>query len=88
MGDWRINKPEVRDGDKVYRELVHIHTGSIRRLPMASDKQWDYLNWLRADLGKPPIKNRQTMWAAIKAIDKALAKLGEIEQAKLDVDQR
>lgn len=63
-----------------YRDIVNIDTGQIRRVPMASDKQWAYLNNLRADAGKDPIKNRPAMFQAKKAIDKLLAKKSETER--------
>lgn len=75
MGQYRV----MRQTDE-YREIVNIDTGQIRRVPMASDKQWGYLNSLRADVGKDPIKNRPAMFQAKKAIDKLLAKKAETEQ--------
>lgn len=69
MGDWRL----TRQTDE-FRELLNISTGQIKKVKMASDKQWAYLNSLRADVKKIPIKNRPTVFAASKAIDKLLSK--------------
>lgn len=74
MGDWRTQK--VTDQ---YREIVNIKTGSIRRIPFASDKQWNYLEMLREKHAKDPskysrLKNRPTIHQAKKQIDKLLEK--------------
>lgn len=75
MGDWRTNK--VTDE---YREIVNIKTGSIRKIPFASDKQWNYLESLREQAMKDPtkysrLKARPSTFQASKQIDKLLSKL-------------
>lgn len=59
---------------KEYREIVNLDTGAVRRVMLASDKQFNYLNSLRADIGKPPLKNRPAAYQAMKAIDKLTEK--------------
>ena len=59
---------------KEYREIVNLDTGSIRKVMLASDKQWDYLESLRLKHSKQPethtrLKNRPTVFSASKAID-------------------
>ena len=66
-----------------YKEMVDVNTGVVRRVPLASDKQWNYLNQLRQNEGKEPLKNRPAVYAAKKAIDKLLAR-AEKRQAKPD----
>lgn len=75
MGSWRTNR--VTDE---FRELVNIDTGALRRVPFASDKQFNYLQSLREQAGKPPLKNRPAAYAAAKAIDKLLAKKSKDEE--------
>lgn len=80
MGSWITTK--VTDE---YREITHTGTGSIRRIPFASDKQWNYLEMLRQQDKKDPsaysrLKNRPTKFAASKAIDKLLAKAEKKKQ--------
>lgn len=70
---------EVTKRTEEYLEITDTITGVIKKIMLASDKQWGYLNNLRDQLGKIPIKNRPTVFAASKAIDKALKK---IEQNK------
>lgn len=69
MTKWRITK--ITDS---YREIVNLETGAVRKVPLASDKQFTFLQKLRANAGKEPLKNRPTVFAANKAIGKLLAK--------------
>ena len=74
MTRWRTTKIT-----KEYREIVNLDTGSIRKVMLASDKQWDYLESLRLKHSKQPethtrLKNRPTVFSASKAIDKLLKK--------------
>lgn len=74
MTNWRTTKVTNE-----YREIVNIDTGSIRKIPLASDKQWNYLESLREKNTKDPskysrLKNRPTVFGANKAIDKLLKK--------------
>jgi len=73
------------DDKKTYREIANSETGVVRRISYASDKQWSYLQGLRAKLGKEPLKNRQVAYQASKAIDKLLKKIEEQDQEQ---DQR
>lgn len=57
-----------------FREIVNVDTGAVRRIPMASDKQFSFLQKLREQDGKPPLKHRPAAYQATKAIDKLLAK--------------
>ena len=57
-----------------YKEMVDTETGVVRRIPLASDAQLEYLNHLRSNEGKEPLKARPAVYAAKKAIDKALAR--------------
>lgn len=72
-----------------YREIINRDTGAIRKVPFASQKQWDYLESLRLEFAKNPdthtkLKNRPTTFQASKQIDKLLArKQKRDEQQKL-----
>jgi hypothetical protein len=57
-----------------YKEMVDVNTGVVRRIPFASEKQIKYLTYLRDLEGKPPLKNKPTVFSAKKAIDKLLLK--------------
>lgn len=62
-----------------YREIVNLETGVVRKVPFASDKQWNYLETLRLEAAKNKdthtrLKNRPTVFACSKAIDKLLKK--------------
>ena len=64
-----------------YHELIHTGTGSIRKVMLASDKQWGYLESLRAKYTKrQPLKHRPYAHQAAKQIEKLLAKKEEIEK--------
>lgn len=64
-----------------YHELTHTGTGSMRKLMLASDKQWGYLESLRARYTKrPPLKNRPYAHHATKQIEKLLEKQLEVEK--------
>lgn len=71
MTRWRTTKVT-----KEYREIVNVDTGSIRKVMLASDKQWAYLEQLRQRHSKnyKPLKNRPTVFSASKKIDKYLEK--------------
>ena len=70
MSDWVC----TFDDKKTRREITNTKTGTVRNIPYASDKQWNFLQKLRADLGKEPLKNRQPAYKATKAINKLLKK--------------
>lgn len=64
-----------------YHELTHTGTGSMRKLMLASDKQWGYLESLRARYTKrAPLKNRPYAHHATKQIEKLLEKQQEVEK--------
>lgn len=64
-----------------YVELTHTGTGSMKKLMLASDKQWGYLESLRAKYTKrAPLKNRPYAHQATKQIEKLLEKQQEIER--------
>lgn len=73
MTQWRT----LRVTDE-FREIVNLDTGAVRKVPLASDKQWNYLESLRSKHKDPSkytrLKNRPTVFAANKAIDKLLKK--------------
>lgn len=71
MTRWRTTK--VTDE---YREIVNLDTGAVRKVMLASDKQWAYLESLREKYSKnyKPLKNRPTIFGAKKKIDKYLEK--------------
>jgi len=73
MSDWLTHR--ITDE---YREIVNKETGAIKRVPFASEKQMQYIQSLRADLGKAPLKSKPPMYAAIKMIDKLVAKKKEL----------
>lgn len=49
---------------------MNTTTGQVKKIALASDKQFQYLQSLRSKFGKEPLKNRPTVFAANKAIDK------------------
>lgn len=59
-----------------YREIVNVDTGSVRKVMLASDQQWAYLEQLRQKHSKnyKPLKHRPTVFSASKKIDKYLDK--------------
>ena len=59
-----------------YREIVNVDTGSVRKVMLASDQQWAYLDQLRQKHSKnyKPLKHRPTVFSASKKIDKYLDK--------------
>lgn len=82
MSDWVT----TFDDKKTRREITNTKTGTMRSIPYASDAQWNYLQKLRADLGKEPLKHRVPSYKAAQAIDKLLTKIkekGENEQKTL-----
>lgn len=70
---------------ETYHELTNTDNGVMRKLMLASDKQWDYLESLRLDVeGKiNRLANRPYAHVASKRIDKLLEK-----QQKRDVQQK
>jgi hypothetical protein len=62
-----------------FREIVNLDTGAVRKIPMASDKQFSFLQKLRVEAGKEPLKHRPPAYQASKAIDKLLAKKSKEE---------
>ena len=75
MSDWVT----TFDDKKTRREISNTKTGVVRSIPYASDSQWNYLQKLRADLGKEPLKNRQPSYKAAKNIDKLLKTKEKLE---------
>lgn len=69
MSRWRHWR--TADG---FMELVDTTTGEIKKVKLASQKQIDYLNSLRLQVDKNPLKDPLTVFAAIKAIDKLVEK--------------
>lgn len=67
-----------------YHELTNTDNGAMRKLFLASDKQWDYLESLRLDVeGKSErLASRPYMHQAKKRIDKLIEK-----QTKRDSQQ-
>lgn len=59
-----------------YHELTNTDNGAMKKLYLASDKQWDFLESLRADVeGKTErLANRPYMHQAKKRIDKLIEK--------------
>ena len=57
-----------------YVEMMDESTGVIKKIPLASDAQMNYLNGLRFELygKKLPLKNRPFMYEAKRKIDKLL----------------
>lgn len=63
-----------------YHEMIHTGTGSIRKVMLASDKQWGYLESLWARYTKrAPLKNRPYAHQATKQIEKLLEKQQKVE---------
>lgn len=63
-----------------YHEMIHTGTGSIRKVMLASDKQWGYLESLRAKHTKrKPLMHRPYAHQAAKQIQKILDKVAEQE---------
>lgn len=74
MTRWRTTR-ETQE----YREIVNLDTGAVRKVMLATDKQWDFLEGLRLKHSKKPenysrLKNRPTIFSAKKKIDKYLEK--------------
>lgn len=73
MTRWRTTK-ETNE----YREIVNLDTGAVRKVMLASQKQWDFLESLRLKHSKQGkysrLKNRPTVFSAKKKIDKYLEK--------------
>ena len=65
MSNWRI----VKDTEQ-YRELVNIKTGSIRKTPYCTEKQFKYINYLRSQLDKEPLKNKPMLYKVNSIIEK------------------
>lgn len=80
MSDWIITETT-----KEYKMLTNTKTGSMRKVPFASDKQFNYLQSLREQLGKPPLKHRPEAYKASKAINKALE---QIKKRDIDENQK
>lgn len=76
MSDWVT----TFDDKKTRRDITNTKTGSVRSIPYASDAQWHYLQKLRTDLGKPPLKNRQPAYKASKAIAKLLEQKEKLDK--------
>lgn len=59
-----------------YHEMTNTSNGALRKVALASDKQWDYLESLRLDVeGKiERLANRPYAHVASKRIDKLLEK--------------
>jgi len=68
-----------------YHEMTNTETGAVRKVALASDAQWSYLETLRKEVaGKTePLANRPYAHYAKQQIDKLLAK-----QAKRDAQQK
>lgn len=62
-----------RDWDG-YREMVNTDTGEIKKIKLATEKQMKYLNSLRDQVGKPPVKGNLMIHQAVKQIDKLVEK--------------
>ena len=74
MSDWRI----VKD-TKEFRELVNINTGTIKRNYYCSDKQFDYINSLRSELNKEPLKHKPLAYRASSMIEKLKKKTSQLD---------
>lgn len=62
-------------------EMMNMDNGVIRKVALASDKQWKFLESLRAEMtNRPPLKNRPFAHDAKKQIDKLLTKKENIEK--------
>lgn len=59
-----------------YHELTNTDTGAMKKVALATDKQWDYLESLRLDVeGKTErLANRPYAYQASKRIDKLVEK--------------
>ena len=59
-----------------YHELTNTDTGAMKKVALASDKQWDYLESLRLDVeGKiDRLANRPYAYQASKRINKLVEK--------------
>ena len=76
VANWRI----TRRTDE-YIEMTNIDNGAMKKVALASDSQWGYLESLRAKYtNKIPLKNRPTAFAAKKAINKLLEKKEKLER--------
>ena len=78
-----FDRPELlKPGEtQYYVEMLHTGTGAYRKVPLASDKQWGYLESLRAKYTKrAPLKHRPFAHHAAKQIDKLLEKQAEVER--------
>lgn len=66
-----------------YNIYVDTLTGVERRVKLASDAQMSYINSMRSELGKAPLKGRYEAWKAIKTIEKLKDKLHVDQQSLL-----
>ena len=80
MAEWQLWKKT-----NTHVEMVNRQTGVIKLMPLASDKQWAYLESLRREMtNRQPLKDRPLAFKAKEQIDKLLAKKKQIEsQTKL-----
>lgn len=56
-------------------QMVNTETGSIKRVPFASEAQMKLIGKLRAELNMKPLKSTPAMYQATKSIERLKQKL-------------
>lgn len=76
MTNWKITRRT-----DTYIEMTDIDTGKMKKIALASDKQWGYYEHLREKYtNKPPLKHRPTVHACQNGIKRLLDKKEKLER--------
>lgn len=76
MTNWRV----TRRTDE-YIEMTDIDSGRMKKVALATDKQWGYYESLKSLYSKrPPLKHRPTVFACSRGITKMLEAKQKAEQ--------
>lgn len=63
---------KLTGGNKDELHYTNLLTGTIKVVKLCSDKQFEYLNSLRKELGEEPLKNKPKGYEATAKIDRSL----------------
>lgn len=66
---------KIIDRDDKEIRMINPDTGTIKRVPFASDAQMAMINRLRAELNMPPAKSVPPMYRATATIDRLKNKI-------------
>lgn len=72
MSNWRIV-----NSNKDYYELVNVYTGVTKKVVLCSDKQFDYINSMRKQLNKAPLKSKPKIYEVNKVIERLQARTNQ-----------